>query len=350
MAVSVTVNPDVSFSYISALGFTGHRQLHLHVYRRRRSKSDVATVGCRPADRMVYRQQRGRQRQSRHPGRSLHFDRGVQRGAGHAGRAAGGHTVYLRAGTGTYAEADGINLLNDQILTGAQDRGRHGEPASSGRLSSPPTPAITASSSPRTIRSRASTSATRRAPTFPTATARWATSPSSTSASSGAGQIVDIDQGGTLNVTLNSAASTLSPAARSTSAASAAASPSPARRRSSASTAAAASTSPNSSGLNVTFAGSFVSSTGLFDGMVFSGNIGSSLNLTGGLKDIDGTGAAADGILFTNNTGGSALEQTGGGSRHRRRQRYRPFGPDRRRHDLHQRRRQQRQQRRRQLR
>lgn len=32
-----------------------------------------------------------------------------------------GHTVFLLAGTGTYAEADGINLLNDQTLIGVAD-------------------------------------------------------------------------------------------------------------------------------------------------------------------------------------------------------------------------------------
>ena len=112
-----------------------------------------------------------------------------------------GHTVYLLAGTGTgvYAEADGINLLNGQILTGVA--------TGAVRPTIGPPPA-TASTSPRTTTSRASTSATPAAPTSPTAAARVGTLTITDVGSSGTGQIVDIDQGGTLNVTLNGADST----------------------------------------------------------------------------------------------------------------------------------------------
>ena len=164
---------------------------HHHPDRRRR----------RPADRMVYRQQRGRQRQSRHRGRSLYLDRGVQRGAGHAGRAAGRpHRLSARRHRHLYAEADGINLLDDQILIGVADGTR---PADH-RTRRPP---ATASTSPRTTPSPASTSATPCGADIADSGGSVGTLTISDVGSSGIGQIVDIDQGGTLNVTLNSAES-----------------------------------------------------------------------------------------------------------------------------------------------
>ncbi len=114
-----------------------------------------------------------------------------------------GHTVYLLTGTGTgiYAEADGINLLDDQILTGV--------------ATGPLRPTIVTTGGTNHGIELAQNNTVSGLDIGNTMGADISDSNGSVGnltifdvGSSGTGQIVDIDQGGTLNVTLNSAEST----------------------------------------------------------------------------------------------------------------------------------------------
>lgn len=120
---------------------------------------------------------------------------------GSVGGPQAGHTVRLQAGTGTgiYAEADGINLLNGQILVG--------DATGSVR----PTIEATAGDGINVAQNNNVSGID----IGNSSGADIADSGGSVGnlviadvGSSGTGQIVDIDQGGTLNVTLNEAAST----------------------------------------------------------------------------------------------------------------------------------------------
>ena len=109
-----------------------------------------------------------------------------------------GHKVYLRSGTGTYAEADGINLLNGQTLIGVAD--------------GPLRPTIEATAgdginvaqnntvSGLDVGNTSGADISDSGGTVGTLTI-------SDVGTSGTGRIIDVDQGGTLNVTLNSAES-----------------------------------------------------------------------------------------------------------------------------------------------
>jgi VCBS repeat-containing protein len=112
-----------------------------------------------------------------------------------------GHTVYLLAGTGTYSESDGINLLDDQILVGVAD----------GMVR----PTIVTTDGTNHGIELAQNNTVSGLDIGDTMGADISDSNGSVGnltifdvGSSGTGQIVDIDQGGTLNVTLNSAEST----------------------------------------------------------------------------------------------------------------------------------------------
>ena len=114
-----------------------------------------------------------------------------------------GHTVHLLAGTGTgvYAEADGINLLNGQILVGD----------ATGPVR--PTIVATAGDGINVAQNNnvsgidiGNTSGADIADSGGTVGNLTITDVGS----SGTGRIIDVDQGGTLNVTLNEAASTAS--------------------------------------------------------------------------------------------------------------------------------------------
>ncbi len=112
-----------------------------------------------------------------------------------------GATVYLLAGTGTYTEADGVNLLDDQTLIGVAD--------------GPVRPTIVVTGAGNDGIEVAQNNTISGLDIGNTADAGIVDSNGSVGTltisdvgKSGTGQIVDIDQGGTLNVTLNSAAST----------------------------------------------------------------------------------------------------------------------------------------------
>jgi VCBS repeat-containing protein len=122
---------------------------------------------------------------------------------GSIGGPQAGHTVHLLAGTGTgiYAEADGINLLNGQILVGD--------------ATGPIRPTINATAGDGI--NVAQNNNVSGIDIGNTSGADIADSNGSVGnlvisdvGTSGTGRIIDIDQGGTLNVTLNEAASTAS--------------------------------------------------------------------------------------------------------------------------------------------
>jgi VCBS repeat-containing protein len=118
---------------------------------------------------------------------------------GSVGGPATGETVYLLAGTGTYTEADGINLLDGQVLIGV--------PSGAVR------PTIVATSGDGI--NVAQGNDVSHIDIGNTSGAGIADSGGSVGTlivsdvgKSGSGQIADLDQGGTLNVTLNNASST----------------------------------------------------------------------------------------------------------------------------------------------
>ena len=108
-----------------------------------------------------------------------------------------GHTVYLLAGTGTYAEADGINLLNDQILTGV------GQPTIAPLTGDGVDLAQNNTLSGFDIVTASGVGIADGGGTVGNLSVSGV-------AITGNAQIADIDQGGTLNVTLDSASSTSS--------------------------------------------------------------------------------------------------------------------------------------------
>ncbi|HEY0044057.1 MAG TPA: hypothetical protein VGB62_05855, partial [Allosphingosinicella sp.] len=125
---------------------------------------------------------------------------------------AANETVYLRTGTGTYAEADGINLLSGQKLVGGgQDLVVGGKTieTASGRPS-----IVTTSAGNHGVELAQNNSVSG----FDIGTTTGAgisdgggtvgTLTVSDVGKTGAGRIIDVDQGGTVNVTLNSAVST----------------------------------------------------------------------------------------------------------------------------------------------
>ncbi len=122
---------------------------------------------------------------------------------GSLGGPQAGHTVHLLAGTGTgiYAEADGINLLNGQILVGD----------SNGSVR--PT-IVAAAGDGINVAQNNNISGIDIGDTSGADIADSGGSVGNLTISdvgtSGTGQVIDIDQGGTLNVTLNSAGSTAS--------------------------------------------------------------------------------------------------------------------------------------------
>jgi len=111
-----------------------------------------------------------------------------------------GHTVHLRAGTGTgiYAEADGINLLNGQILVG--DANGAVRPKITTTAGDGINVAQNNNISGIDIGNTSGADIADSGGTVGNLTITDV-------GSSGTGQIIDVDQGGTLNVTLNSAQS-----------------------------------------------------------------------------------------------------------------------------------------------
>ena len=230
---------------------------------------------------------------------------------GTANGPAPGETVYLREGTGTYAEADGINLTAGQTLIGGgQDLIVGGDLIESG-TGRPTITTIGAGNHGVELSTNNSLSGFDIGTTTGAGISDGAGTVGTLTVSdvgkSGGGQIVDIDQGGTLAVTLNSAASTGSTGGAID-----------LNGVSGSFTVAGATTiagvhsgggiDVTSSALAVQLAGGGLVSTGTATGVNFVGNAGGSLAITGGNFDITTTSGSA----LNAQTGGTISVQGGG--------------------------------------
>lgn len=227
---------------------------------------------------------------------------------GTLGGPQAGNTVYLLAGTGTgvYAESDGINLLNGQILLGVANE-----------LDVRPTIEATAGDGINVALGNTVSGLD----IGNTSGADIADSGGSVGnltifdvGSSGTGQIVDIDQGGTLNVTLNSATSTFSSGGAID-----------LNAVGGTFTVTGATTITNASGggvdvtagvnLTVAFEGGLSASTGATTAVNFSGNMGSSSLAIEGLNIVTTTGTGlnvANGGTVSVTGAANGIATTGG--------------------------------------
>ncbi|MDQ4087766.1 MAG: hypothetical protein M3177_07140, partial [Pseudomonadota bacterium] len=207
-----------------------------------------------------------------------------------------GDTIYLRQGTGTYSEADGINLMSGQTLIGGgQDLVVGGDIVETG--TGRPTIVTTGSGNAGV---ELSTNNKVSGLDIGTTTGPGIADGNGTVGNlvvtdvgvGGAGQIVDIDQGGNVSITLNSAASTASTGGAID-----------LNIVSGSFTVTGATTITGShtgggvdvtnSSLAVTFAGGGNIATGSARGVNFVGNTGGSLNISGGGFDITTTSGRA---------------------------------------------------------
>ncbi|WP_158298981.1 beta strand repeat-containing protein [Sphingomonas psychrotolerans] len=212
---TVTVNPDGSFSYEPAVGFTGSDSF-TYTLTDADGETDTATVTVNVGPAQVWfidnaaigSSNLGTQADPFTSLAAFNAAQGTPDGPGT------GDTIYLREGTGTYAEADGINLLDGQTLVGGgQDLVIGAETIEQGTGR----PTIVTTGGTNNGVDLAQNNQVSGLDIGDTTGAGLADSGGSVGslvisdvAKSGAGQIADIDQGGTLNVTLNSAASTAS--------------------------------------------------------------------------------------------------------------------------------------------
>ena len=212
---TVTVNPDGSFSYEPPVGFSGADSF-TYTLTDADGETDVATVTVNVGADSVWfidnaavgSANLGTQADPFTSLASFNAAQGTPDGP------AAGDTIYLREGTGTYSEADGINLLDGQTLVGGgQDLVIGAETIEQGTGR----PTIVTTGGTNNGVDLAQNNAVSGFDIGDTTGAGLADSGGSVGSltvsdvgKSGAGQIVDIDQGGTLNVTLNNAASTAS--------------------------------------------------------------------------------------------------------------------------------------------
>ena len=209
---TVTVNPDGSFSYEPPVGFSGSDSF-TYTLTDADGESDVATVTITVGasvwfidNAAVGSANLGTQADPFTSLAAFNAAQGTPDGPGT------GDTVYLREGTGTYAEADGINLLGGQTLIGGgQDLVIGAETIEQGTGR----PTIVTTGGTNNGVDLAQGNHVMGFDIGNTTGAGLADSGGSVGSlvvsdvgKSGAGQIVDIDQGGTLNVTLNNAGST----------------------------------------------------------------------------------------------------------------------------------------------
>ncbi|MEA3002846.1 MAG: hypothetical protein QOH81_1634 [Sphingomonadales bacterium] len=208
----VSMNPDGSFSYVSAPGFNGSDSF-TYTLTDADGASDTATVTVSVSQHVWFIDNSAVASTNLgtedNPYTSIAAFNAAQ------GTAAGPHandTVYLRGGTGTYAEADGINLLNGQTLVGG------GEDLVIGatlveHAGTRPTIVVTGGANDGVDLAQNNHvsgfdigSVTRAGISDSNGSVGTATI--TDVGKSGAGQVADIDQGGTLHISLNSAAST----------------------------------------------------------------------------------------------------------------------------------------------
>lgn len=208
------MNPDGSFTYVSAAGFQGV-DTFTYTITDPEGEADTATVTVTVSDSVwfidnsaVGSANTGTQD---NPFTSLAAFNAAQ---GTANGPDVGETIYLRKGTGTYAEADGINLLDGQTLVGgAQNLVVGGDviEAAHGR------PTIVTTGAGNHGVELAQNNTVSGLHVGDTTGAGISDGNGSVGnltvfdvSITGANQIVDIDQGGTLNVTLGYIQSTVS--------------------------------------------------------------------------------------------------------------------------------------------
>ena len=209
---TVTVNPDGSFTYEPPAGFTGSDSF-TYTLTDAQGEMDTATVTVTVGPNTIWfidnaavgSANTGTQAD---PFTSIAAFDAAQ---GSPGGPDVGDYVYLREGTGTYAEPDGINLLDGQILVGGGEDlviGADTIEMGTGR------PTIVTTGGTNDGVDLAQNNHVSGFDIGSTTGAGIADSGGSVGnlvlsdvGKSGSGQIVDIDQGGTLNVTLNNASS-----------------------------------------------------------------------------------------------------------------------------------------------
>jgi VCBS repeat-containing protein len=212
----VSVNPDGSFSYTSAAGFSG-ADTFTYTLTDADGASDTATVTVSVSGHVWFIDNSAGGSNAGTEDNPYTSIAAFNSAQGTANGPHAGDTVYLRGGTGTYTEADGIHLLDGQTLVGGGEDlvvGSQTIEAAGTR----PTIVVTGSEPSGAghdgldvahnnhVSGLDIGSVTRAG--ISDSNGSVGTLTVSDVGKSGAGQVVDIDQGGSLNVTLTSAAST----------------------------------------------------------------------------------------------------------------------------------------------
>jgi VCBS repeat-containing protein len=210
----IAMNPDGSFTYTSAPGFNGVDSF-TYTLTDADGASDTATVHVSVSQHVWFIDNSAAG--STNVGTEANPYTSIASFNAAQGTAAGPHagdTVYLRGGTGTYTEADGVHLLNGQTLVGG------GEDLVVGATTiehagTRPTIVVTGAGHDGVDLAQNNHvsgfdigNVTRAGISDSNGSVGTATI--TDVGKSGTGQIADIDQGGTIHVTLNSAASTAS--------------------------------------------------------------------------------------------------------------------------------------------
>jgi VCBS repeat-containing protein len=314
----VTMNPDGSFSYVSAPGFNG-ADTFTYTLTDSDGASDTATVTVNVAQHVWFIDNSAvgsaNLGTENNPYTSIAAFNAAQGGANgpHAG-----DTIYLRGGTGTYAEADGIHLLNGQTLVGGGEDLVVGSTTIEHAGTRPTVTVISAGHDGVDLAQNNHVSGfdigsvTRAGISDSNGSVGTATV--TDVGKSGAGQVVDIDQGGTVHITLSGATST-----GSTGGAVDLENVSGDFTVSGATTIAGATGGGveviGGSNLGIAFAGGLTASTGASDAVHFSGNTGtSSLAIAGlNLTTTSGTGLLAvnGGTVTVTGSANSIVSGTG---------------------------------------
>ncbi|MBV9932610.1 MAG: tandem-95 repeat protein [Alphaproteobacteria bacterium] len=282
----VTMNPDGSFSYTSAPGFNG-ADTFTYTLTDSHGASDTATVTVSVSQHVWFidNSSAGSNLGTEdNPYTSIAAFNAAQ---GTANGPHAGDLVYLRGGTGTYTEADGIHLLNGQTLVGGGEDLVLGSTTIE-HAGARPTIVVTGAGHDGVDLAQNNHvsgfdigSVTRAGISDSNGSVGTATV--TDVGKSGAGQVVDIDQGGTVHITLNSAASTGSSGG--------------------------AVDLENVSG-DFTVSGALgISGTQSGGGVVVANNSGLAVALQGASNISTGS---SSGVAFTNNGGGSSFAASGG--------------------------------------
>ncbi|MDB5694183.1 MAG: hypothetical protein JWO81_3246, partial [Alphaproteobacteria bacterium] len=281
----VSMNPDGSFDYVSAPGFNG-TDTFTYTLTDADGATDTATVTVGVSQHVWFIDNSAAGSNlgtEDNPYTSIAAFNAAQ------GTAAGPHAndiVYLRTGTGTYAEADGIHLLNGQTLVGGGEDLVIGSTLVEHAAATRPTITVTGAGHDGVdlaLNNHVSGfdigSVTRAGISDSGGSVGTATI--TDVGKSGTGQVADIDQGGTVHITLNNAGST-------------------------GSTGGAIDLENISGDFTVTGATNIAGATG--GGVDVTGGVNLAVALQGGLTAATG---ASDAVHFTGNAGSSSLAIAG---------------------------------------